>query len=66
VSYLLGKVRLDEKIALAVASSGIAELLLPGGKTAHSRFKIPLKVTGESSLPITKQSQLGSCFVKHR
>jgi ATP-dependent DNA helicase PIF1 len=26
---------------LSVASSGVASLLLPGGRTAHSRFKIP-------------------------
>lgn len=32
---------LSEKlIVLAVASSGVAALLLPGGRTAHSRFKI--------------------------
>ncbi|GKC20084.1 DNA helicase [Tanacetum coccineum] len=30
------------KIVLAVASSGIASLLLPAGRTAHSRFKLPL------------------------
>lgn len=39
---LLAEVRRQEKIALAVASSGIAATLLPGGKTAHSMFKIPL------------------------
>jgi len=29
----------DRKVALCVASSGIASLLLDGGRTAHSRFK---------------------------
>lgn len=29
-------------IVLNVASSGIASLLLPGGRTAHSRFSIPI------------------------
>lgn len=29
-------------IVLHVASSGIAVTLLPGGRTAHSRFKIPI------------------------
>ncbi|CAB4416164.1 unnamed protein product [Rhizophagus irregularis] len=38
---LLGKVCLNGHIALAVASSGIAAFLLPGGRTAHSRFKLP-------------------------
>lgn len=31
-------------IVLPVASSGIASLLLPRGRTAHSRFSIPLQV----------------------
>ncbi|GKB15919.1 DNA helicase [Tanacetum coccineum] len=35
----------ERKIILAVASSGIASLLLPAGQTAHSRFKIPLDLT---------------------
>ena len=39
---LLAHVRGNGGIALAVASSGIAALLLEGGRTAHSRFKIPV------------------------
>jgi hypothetical protein len=34
-------VRAKGKVALCVASSGIAALLLDGGQTAHSRFGIP-------------------------
>ena len=34
--------RAQGKIVLCMASSGIAAQLLPGGRTAHSRFKIPL------------------------
>ncbi|CAH9131157.1 unnamed protein product, partial [Cuscuta epithymum] len=34
------KLRSNRKIVLNVASSGIAALLLPGGRTAHSRFEI--------------------------
>lgn len=30
-------------IALATATSGITASLLPGGRTAHYRFKIPLE-----------------------
>jgi hypothetical protein len=41
---LLAAVRKEGDIALAVASSGIAALLLPGGRTAHSRLKIPFKL----------------------
>jgi hypothetical protein len=31
----------QRKIILSIASSGVASLLLPGGRAAHSRFKIP-------------------------
>ncbi|CAN1831054.1 ATP-dependent DNA helicase PIF1 [Linum perenne] len=46
---LLSKVRSQGQIALVVASSGIAATLLPGGVTAHSRFKIPLEVDATST-----------------
>ncbi|WVZ88358.1 hypothetical protein U9M48_034889 [Paspalum notatum var. saurae] len=44
--------RPEGKIVLAVASSGIAALLLPGGRTAHSRFHIPLNINNESTCNI--------------
>lgn len=34
----------EKPVALAVASSGIAAQLLPGGRTAHNLFKIPLNI----------------------
>jgi hypothetical protein len=43
------------KIVLNVASSGIASLLLPGGRTAHSQFGIPLMLTEESGCTIEKE-----------
>ncbi len=39
---LLNKVRSTGDITLSLTSSGIATLLLEGGCTAHSRFKIPV------------------------
>ena len=48
----------ENRIAIAVASSGIAALLLSGGRTAHSRFKIPLKLDQNSTLNINKNSDL--------
>jgi hypothetical protein len=39
---LLSKVRSTSDIALSMASFGIIALLLEGGCTAHSRFKIPV------------------------
>ena len=46
---ILSSVRAEGKVAIAVASSGIAALLLEGGRTAHSRFKIPVPCTADSS-----------------
>ena len=39
---LLASVRQHGRIALAMAASGIAAQLMPGGTTAHSRMKIPV------------------------
>jgi len=44
--------------ALCVASSAIAALLLDGGRTAHSRFKIPIPVFETSFCNIARNTQL--------
>ena len=46
------------KIALAVASSGIAAELLGGGRTAYSRFMIPIPVNEESVCSNSLQSDI--------
>ncbi|KAL3634028.1 hypothetical protein CASFOL_021082 [Castilleja foliolosa] len=46
------------KIVLAVAASGIASLLLPSGRTAHSRFKIPIDLTDQSTCHVKKGTHL--------
>ncbi|KAJ9557468.1 hypothetical protein OSB04_012082 [Centaurea solstitialis] len=51
---IISALRSTGNIVLAVASSGIASLLLPSGRTAHSRFKIPLDITNESACHIKK------------
>ncbi|XP_022870909.1 uncharacterized protein LOC111390142, partial [Olea europaea var. sylvestris] len=56
---LLSVVRSQNAIPLATASSGVAASLLPRSRTAHSRFKIPLKTIGEISCSISKQPALG-------
>ena len=59
-NLLLASVRAMGKIALPVASSGIAALLMDGGTTAHSRFKIPVgaaSLTAESYCNIAAQSE---------
>ncbi|CAL9026296.1 unnamed protein product, partial [Prunus brigantina] len=61
---IISKIRSKGKIVLAVASSGIASLLLPGGRTAHSRFKIPLIVTNSSTCQIKKATHLARLIEK--
>lgn len=41
---------------VCVASSGIAALLLPGGRTAHSTLKIPIEIDESSTCSISKRS----------
>ncbi|XP_022567210.2 uncharacterized protein LOC106378379 [Brassica napus] len=41
---IIAALRSSSKKVIPVASSAIAALLLPGGRTAHSRFNIPLKL----------------------
>ena len=48
----------QRKIVVCVASSGIAALLLIGGRTAHSCFKIPLKIHEDSMCTFAKNSEL--------
>ncbi|XP_073314705.1 uncharacterized protein [Primulina huaijiensis] len=55
---ILATIRSNGHIALATATSGVAESLLPGGRTSHSRFKIPLDENDLNSCSISKQSTL--------
>lgn len=55
---IAGIVRSQIGIVLTVASSGIAALLLPGGKTAHSQFKIPINLLPNSTCNIPTNSPL--------
>ncbi|CAN1147166.1 ATP-dependent DNA helicase PIF1 [Linum perenne] len=55
---LRNQIRSQGHIALVVASSGIAATLLPGGVTAHSRFKIPIDVDYASTCVIKKGTSL--------
>jgi ATP-dependent DNA helicase PIF1 len=52
---LLARVRSEGLIAIATATFGIAASILPGGRTSHSRFKIPIKLASNSMCSFTKQ-----------
>ncbi|XP_075112513.1 uncharacterized protein LOC142182255 [Nicotiana tabacum] len=53
---LLANLRSRGMIALAMATSGVATTILPGGHTAHSRFDIPLQTTDTTITNMSKQS----------
>nr|XP_051197220.1 uncharacterized protein LOC127310601 [Lolium perenne] len=55
---LLAKVRSLGQIAIATATSGIAASIMPGGRTAHSRFKIPIRLTDSSTCNFTSPSRV--------
>ncbi|XP_029652294.1 uncharacterized protein LOC115225476 [Octopus sinensis] len=54
---ILAKVGLQKCIAMAVETSDIAAILLPGGRTAHSTFKLPLNLTS-SPTPVCNISKM--------
>jgi len=56
LNTILASVRLDNKIALAVGSSGICATLLEGGVTAHSRLGLPFTHNAESTCNIAAES----------
>ncbi|XP_015970324.1 uncharacterized protein LOC107493786 [Arachis duranensis] len=58
------EIRSRSDIVLNVASSGIASLLLPNGRTAHSRFKIPLNITEDSVCNIKPGSPQAMLLLK--
>ncbi|XP_010474114.1 PREDICTED: ATP-dependent DNA helicase PIF1-like [Camelina sativa] len=59
---LCAAVRIMGEIVLNTASSRIASLLLEGGRTAHSRFGIPLDVQETSMCKMSRSSDLGELF----
>jgi hypothetical protein len=53
---LLAAIRSQNKIAVATTISGVAASIMPGGRTAHSRFKVPLTLEDGAFCSFTKQS----------
>ena len=55
---IIAYLRAQKRIVLTVASSGVASLLLPGGRTAHSRFNIPCDLDDSSTCDIKRGTML--------
>lgn len=45
---MISRIRSRAQIVLVVAALGIASLLMPGGRIAHSRFHIPIDLNHDS------------------
>lgn len=61
---IISRLRSQGQIVLPVASSGIAAILLPNGRTAHSRFKIPIDLHQDSICNISRGSMLSELLEK--
>ena len=61
---VISYIRAHQHIVLTIASSGVASLLLPGGRTAHSRFKIPCNLEEGAVCDIKRGSMLAELIKK--
>ncbi|XP_074560285.1 uncharacterized protein LOC141816402 [Curcuma longa] len=61
---LLVTLRSQGFTAIAVATSGVAASVLPGGRTAHSRFKIPLHSSENQVCQLSKQSAVAKLIIQ--
>ncbi|KAF8095209.1 hypothetical protein N665_0339s0078 [Sinapis alba] len=61
---IIANLRSSSRVVIPVASSGVAALLLPGGRTAHSQFKLPLTLREVSMCNIPRSSMLASLIAK--
>ncbi|KAE8223141.1 hypothetical protein CF319_g3776 [Tilletia indica] len=66
MNAILSHVRGQSHIAIAVASSGIASIMLEGGRTAHFRFKLPLALDANTNCSIKAQSDSAEVFRRMR
>src|SRR6266540_7492386 len=53
-----------KKIVLTVASSEVASLLLPNGRTTHSRFRIPIQLDELSTCDIKRGTKLAKLLIE--
>ena len=58
LKVITARIRSEGGIVICVASTGLAAQNLEGGRTAHSRFKIPIDILEDSTCSIKAQSSL--------
>ncbi|XP_078437639.1 uncharacterized protein LOC144708259 [Wolffia australiana] len=58
-SAILAKIKASRLSAMSTTTSGIAALLLEGGRTLHSTFKIPIPVNHVSTCGFSPDSMIG-------
>ena len=63
-NLLLAAVRKDRNIGVATASSGIAAILLRGGRTAHSRWKNPINALMDTRSSVSKRTAIGKLILQ--
>ncbi|XP_027109519.2 uncharacterized protein [Coffea arabica] len=63
---LLADVRTKGYLALATATSGIVASILPGGRTAHSRFKISIDIFDGATCRVSKQTSLAAMIKEEK
>lgn len=63
INAILKKIRSLGKIALATASSGIADTLIQGGRTVRSTFKIPLDSQDQPTANIKRGSDMAKVLL---
>ncbi|KAL8155794.1 hypothetical protein AgCh_000997 [Apium graveolens] len=63
-STIICRLRSEGTIVLAVASSGIASLLIEGGRTAHSRFRLPIDRNETSTCEFKKNTYLAELICR--
>ena len=63
-NVISAKIRREGGIVLNVANKGLAVQNLIGGRTAHSRFKIPIPVMEDSTCNVKAQSDLAKLLKK--
>ncbi|XP_026378145.1 uncharacterized protein LOC113272537 [Papaver somniferum] len=61
---ILSTVRRNSGITITTATYGVAATMLPGGRTAHSRFKLPFTPATTSTCDISKNDKLADLLLQ--